>query len=62
MVLYGHVKLDDLVVMVDEDVNLGHGNGECLGVKRHGFIGQVGMTFHTSGSSAFDIELCKRSL
>ena len=58
------------VTTVDEDVSLALGIGDCSAVMGRGLIVRElvsgvlfrpQMTFHTSGLSAFDIELCERS-
>ena len=42
-VFFGHVEFADPVIMIDEDVSLRAGVGDCATVMRHGFIGRVGI-------------------
>ena len=52
-VFFGHVKLADPDVMVDEDVRLGLGISDCSAVMRHGFIGRVGIWCAVEASNDF---------
>ena len=53
MVFFGHVELADPGIMIDEDVSLGLGVGDCAIIMRHGFIWRVGIWCAVEASNDF---------